>query len=84
VIVDLRTAPERRVGTYRGAVFLPVPKPPVKIERLRKRLRDYFVGIPKDEPISVYCAKGVRASIAASLLKDLGFTNVTNLGAFSP
>ena len=37
---------------------------------------------PADTPILVYCAVGARAALAGVTLKELGFTNVRNLGAF--
>ena len=37
---------------------------------------------PADTPILVYCAVGARAALAGVTLKELGFTNVRNLGGF--
>ena len=37
-------------------------------------------GFPADTPILVYCAVGARAALAGVTLKELGFTNVKNLG----
>ena len=37
---------------------------------------------PADIPILVYCAVGARAALAGVTLKELGFTNVRNLGGF--
>ena len=39
-------------------------------------------GFPADAPILVYCAVGARATLAGVTLKELGFTNVKNLGGF--
>mgnify|MGYP000506834026 FL=1 len=39
-------------------------------------------GFPPDTPILVYCAVGARAALAGVTLKELGFTNVRNLGGF--
>ena len=39
-------------------------------------------GFPADTPILVYCAVGARAALAGATLKELGFTNVKNLGGF--
>ena len=39
-------------------------------------------GFPADTPILVYCAVGARAALAGVTLKELGFTNVRNLGGF--
>jgi rhodanese-related sulfurtransferase len=36
--------------------------------------------IPKDEPVIVYCKKGIRSQIAIQRLEDkFGFTNLINL-----
>ena len=37
---------------------------------------------PADTPILVYCVVGARAALAGVTLKELGFTNVRNLGGF--
>ena len=37
---------------------------------------------PADAPILVYCAVGARAALAGVTLKELGFTDVKNLGGF--
>jgi rhodanese-related sulfurtransferase len=39
-------------------------------------------GFPADTPILVYCAVGARAALAGVTLKELGFTDVKNLGGF--
>jgi rhodanese-related sulfurtransferase len=36
----------------------------------------------KDRPIILYCAGGGRAALAGKTLRDLGFTDVRNLGGF--
>ena len=35
--------------------------------------------LPKDRPLLVYCAGGYRSSIAASLLQQQGFTQVSEI-----
>jgi rhodanese-related sulfurtransferase len=37
----------------------------------------------KDKPVVLYCASGTRSSMARSVLKGQGFTQVFNLGAMS-
>lgn len=36
----------------------------------------------KDRPIILYCASGGRSALSGKLLKDMGYENVHNLGAF--
>ena len=40
-------------------------------------------GFTKDRKIILYCAAGSRAALAGKVLKDIGFTDVHNLGGFS-
>jgi rhodanese-related sulfurtransferase len=36
----------------------------------------------KDRPIILYCASGGRSAMGGKVLKDMGYENVHNLGAF--
>jgi rhodanese-related sulfurtransferase len=36
----------------------------------------------KDRPVILYCASGGRSALAGKVLKDMGYTNVHNLGGF--
>ncbi len=36
----------------------------------------------KDRPVILYCAGGGRAALAGKTLRDMGFTDVRNLGGF--
>ena len=40
-------------------------------------------GFTKDKKIILYCAAGSRVALAGKALKDIGFTDVYNLGGFS-
>jgi hydroxyacylglutathione hydrolase len=41
-------------------------------------LNDQMTTLKKDEPIVVHCQTGTRSSVAASMLRRAGFTDVTN------
>lgn len=71
-IIDVRTTEEFRDGAYPGARNIPVSS-------LGARLGE----IPKDKPIVVYCASGVRSSSAARAMKQAGFTDVVNAGGLA-
>jgi rhodanese-related sulfurtransferase len=43
------------------------------------RLLDDHRELDRDRPVIAYCASGVRSSIAASLLRAQGFTDVTDV-----
>lgn len=39
--------------------------------------------VPKNEPIAVYCRSGNRSAQATELLKNAGYTDVTDMGGLS-
>lgn len=69
VILDSRTAEEFKVSHLEGAIFIGVGKE--KTQQLES--------LSREKPIVVYCSLGVRSEEAALWLRDLGFTNVSNL-----
>jgi hydroxyacylglutathione hydrolase len=68
IIVDVRAAPERAQACIAGSVHLP-------LNHLTERLSE----IPEGRPVILHCAGGYRSSIAASLLRRHGFTDVSEL-----
>ena len=80
LILDVRDAPEvEKSGKIAGAVhvsrgmleFRADPDSPY-----------HDKNFAKDKSIILYCASGGRSALAAKTLKDLGFANVYNVGAF--
>jgi phage shock protein E len=69
-IVDVRTPEEFEDGAYPGAVNIPLAVLPARMGELA----------PADKPVLLYCASGARSAQAARLLKQAGFTDVTNAG----
>lgn len=69
-VLDVRTPGEFAEGHLAGATLLPV-------QELQRRLDE--LAAHKGEPVFVYCHSGNRSTVAAKLLVDAGFTNVTNL-----
>ena len=67
-IVDVRSPDEWQVGHIPDAQYIFLPELEKKAERLDKA-----------KPVAVYCDSGYRASLAASLLKRHGFTQVHNV-----
>ena len=47
----------------------------IPLNQLAERAKE----LPKDRPLIVYCAGGYRSSIAASLLQQQGFTQVSEI-----
>lgn len=73
LVVDVRTDAERAGGFVSGSLHVPLAQWP-------RRLAD----IPAGRPVAVYCAGGYRSSIAASLLRAAGRSNVTDvIGGFA-
>jgi hydroxyacylglutathione hydrolase len=66
--VDVRSTGERAQKAVAGSVNIP-------LSHLAERAKE----LPKNRPLLVYCAGGYRSSIAASLLKQQGFTQVSEI-----
>jgi rhodanese-related sulfurtransferase len=80
LVVDVRDAPEvEQSGKVAGAVnvsrgmleFRADPESPY-----------YDQNFAKDKAVIVYCASGGRAALGGQALKELGYAEVYNLGAF--
>jgi phage shock protein E len=69
-IVDVRTVEEFEEENYPNALNIPV-------DQIEKRLGEFGV---KTAPIVVYCASGARSAYAARMLRQYGYTDVTNAG----
>jgi hydroxyacylglutathione hydrolase len=67
-VVDIRNPGETALGTIPGARTIPLAE-------LRERAGE----LDLDQPLVVYCAGGYRSSIAASLLRSLGASDVSDL-----
>jgi phage shock protein E len=74
VLLDVRTKEEYDTGHIKGSILIPLDN--VK-EEAEKKLKD------KDVPIFVYCRSGNRSTSAASILANLGYKNVYNLGGIN-
>ncbi len=73
VVVDVRNVGERESGHIPGSVHIPLAE-------LRRRMDE----IPADRPVVLHCAGGWRSSVAASLLRHHGRTDVSDLlGGFA-
>jgi hydroxyacylglutathione hydrolase len=67
-IIDVRSPGEWKKGHVPGAQHLFVPE-------LARRMAD----LDRNKPTAVYCGSGYRASIATSILKPQGFTDLWNV-----
>jgi adenylyltransferase/sulfurtransferase len=67
--VDVRETPELQNGKIHGAMEWP-------LSLLQK---GYFPDLPSDHHIVLYCQRGMRSQMAASLLKSKGYVHVHSL-----
>ncbi|WP_396928351.1 rhodanese-like domain-containing protein [Mycolicibacterium sp.] len=67
-IVDVRNPGEVAAGAIPNAVAIPVGQLPARLREL-----------DQTKPTVVYCAGGYRSSVAASLLRKNGFTDVSDI-----
>jgi rhodanese-related sulfurtransferase len=83
LLLDIRTLKEYCQGHLCGARLVPTPLPPLQAvgrAKLRQRLLFLLQDVPRNYPILVYCKKGIRAGIAANILRKEHFTRVTVIG----
>ena len=80
LLLDVRDAPElEKSGRVRGAhhvsrgmlEFRADPDSPFHDKAFQR-----------ERPVILYCASGGRSALAGKVLKDMGYTQVYNLGAF--
>ena len=92
IILDIRTPKEFCQGHLCGAINIPTPLPagpglpPLSLNqlhtlynRLQSSLQRELTNTQSNVRVAVYCKKGVRAGIAANMLRQMGY-NVINLG----
>ncbi len=72
-VYDVRTPAEYADGHAKEAILLP----------LAAIQAGSYPSVDKDAPIAVYCRSGNRSSQAAKILKDAGYTNITDIGAYT-
>lgn len=72
LLIDVRTGKEYNTGHIPTAINIP-----------HTEIEKHINEIPEDKLIIVYCQVGGRASVAASKLKDLGYSEVINFGGIN-
>lgn len=69
MVLDVRSPEEyTQDGHVPGSVLIPLPE-------LAMRLNE----VPKDRPIACFCRSGNRSQVACDMLRQQGYTNVTNV-----
>ena len=74
VVLDVRTPDEFAEGHLAGAVNIDV-----QAADFAARAAE----LPTDAPVVVYCRSGNRSAAAVTVLRDLGFTDLTDAGAMT-
>lgn len=62
ILLDVRTEAEHRGGAIPGSLNIPVQSLAARLDEL-----------PRDRPIIVYCASGMRSASATSMLRSRGY-----------
>jgi phage shock protein E len=71
VYVDVREPDEYTQGHLVGAVNIPP-------QSLQMPNNPELAKIPKDAEVVLYCRSGMRSAAVMHILKELGYSNVTN------
>jgi rhodanese-related sulfurtransferase len=80
LVVDVRDAPEvEKTGKVAGALHVSRGMLEFRADPGSPYHDKTF---SKDKTIIVYCASGGRSALSGKTLKDLGYSDVRNLGAF--
>jgi rhodanese-related sulfurtransferase len=80
VVVDVRDAPEvEQSGKVAGAVHIPRGMVEFRADPESPYFDEHFA---KDKTVIVYCAGGGRAALSGQALKEMGYSEVYNLGGF--
>ncbi|WP_396903538.1 rhodanese-like domain-containing protein [Mycolicibacterium phlei] len=80
LVVDVREGPElEQTGKVAGALHVPRGMLEFRADPESPYYDDHFV---RDKPVIVYCASGGRSALSGQALKELGYQQVYNLGAF--
>ena len=80
VLVDVRDGTEVQAsGKAKGA--LAIPRGSLE-SRADPESPNHNHALRKDRPVILYCAGGGRAALAGKTLREMGYTDVRNLGGF--
>lgn len=71
LVIDVRSEREFGAAAIAHAMNLPLPQ-------LEHRIRELVADTAT--PLVLYCASGARSGVACTMLKQLGYANVTNAG----
>ena len=73
VLLDVRSEEEYKKGHIPGSINIPESE----IERVTDEIMDHTT------PVYVYCLSGAKSWNATNVMKNLGYTKVTNIGGIN-
>jgi len=73
-VIDVRTEQEYKEGHLKNAINIP------HVE-IKNKINEYVND--KDQKIILYCRSGRRSGIAEKILKEMGYKNALNAGAYA-
>lgn len=80
LLLDVRDAPElEAMGRATGSHH--IPRGMLEF-RADPTIPSHDPELRQDRPVILHCASGGRSALAGKLLKDMGYTQVFNLGGF--
>jgi rhodanese-related sulfurtransferase len=74
LLIDVRTPGEYAAERLPNAINIPTGELAQRIQRHAPQ---------KDRPLLLHCLSGTRSALACRTLRQLGYTNVHNLGSFA-
>ncbi len=72
-LIDVRTVPEYEAGHIEGSINVPLNS----IHFIVNHVRDITA------PVYVYCQSGARSGQAVSMIREMGYKSVTNIGGIN-
>ncbi len=77
-LIDVRDISEVKAsGRAAGALHIPLMRLSTMCD---PRHPDFVKDLSLDKPVALYCASGARSGMAAGMLRQLGFKDVSNIG----
>lgn len=77
-VIDVRDHNEiARTGKAKGAIHIPLS---VLQFQTDPRNPDFHPELSTEKPVAIYCATGARSGMAARVMGQMGFGDVSNLG----
>jgi rhodanese-related sulfurtransferase len=81
IVIDVRDINELRAsGKARGALHIPLMLLKTKADPASD---ERMAGLSVDKPVALYCASGARSQAAATMMLQMGYKQVYNIGGLA-